>query len=129
MTSARSLAYDVLREFSRAEEPELKDLLDDALRAAELSSGDRRLAAELVYGTVRWRRRLDRIIKECVTHRFNVKPAARELLRMGIHQLLIMDRVPPHAAIYETVELAKRPCADSRAPPSHRSLRAEGRGP
>ncbi len=108
MNSARSVAYDVLREFSKAEEPELKDLLDDALRSADLSSGDRRLAAELVYGTVRWRRRLDRIIKECLSHRFNVKPAARELLRMGIHQLLIMDRVPPHAAIYETVELAKR---------------------
>ena len=108
MMSARSLAYDVLREFSKVEEPELKDLLDDALRAADLSSGDRRLAAELVYGTVRWRRRLDRIIKECLSHRFKVKPAARELLRMGIHQLLIMDRVPPHAAVYETVELAKR---------------------
>ncbi|MEO2003114.1 MAG: 16S rRNA (cytosine(967)-C(5))-methyltransferase RsmB, partial [Candidatus Poribacteria bacterium] len=34
--------------------------------------------------------------------------AAREALRMGIHQLLLMDRVPPQAAIYETVELAKR---------------------
>ncbi|MAF11087.1 16S rRNA (cytosine(967)-C(5))-methyltransferase [Candidatus Poribacteria bacterium] len=108
MNTCRALAFDVLREFSRAENPELKDILDDALRESELSSGDRRLAAELVYGTVRWRRRLDRIIKECVSHRFSVKPAARELLRMGIHQLMIMDRVPPHAAIYETVELAKR---------------------
>lgn len=108
MNPARALAFNVLREFARPDSPELKDLLDAALRGADLSSEDRRLAAELVYGTVRWRRRLDRIIKDCVSHRFNVKPAAREVLRMGIHQLLLMDRVPPHAAIYETVELAKR---------------------
>lgn len=64
---------------------------------------------ELVYGTVRWKRRLDGILAQ-----FTRAPLEKTqlpvlvLLRMGLYQLLYMDSVPDHAAISQSVELAKR---------------------
>lgn len=69
---------------------------------------DRRLARELALGCKRWQLRLDHIAA-CYVR----KPAAaldvraRILLRMGLYQLFWLDRVPDHAAIHSTVELAK----------------------
>src|SRR5438034_6272606 len=102
--TARRLALDVLldtRHFAW-------ERLDDALRQTPLSPPDRRLATELVYGSLRRRGSLDILIgahTDRPTHR--IAAPVWELLRLGAYQLVYLSHVPPHAAIYETVELAK----------------------
>jgi 16S rRNA (cytosine967-C5)-methyltransferase len=84
------------------------DRLDDALRHTPLSPADRRLATELVYGTLRRRGSLDALLRALIDRpRERIQPVAWELLRLGAYQLAYLTHVPPHAALYETVELAK----------------------
>jgi 16S rRNA (cytosine967-C5)-methyltransferase len=74
--------------------------------AAKLSPPDRRLCQELVYGVTRWQATLDWLITRKTQHRTQ-KPALQNLLRLGLYQLFWLDRIPNHAAVNETVELAK----------------------
>jgi len=71
-----------------------------------LSAADRRFAQELVYGVMRQRSSLDWIIAACTEGRPQ-KPALQDILRLGLYQLFYLDRVPAHAAVHETVELAR----------------------
>lgn len=85
---------------------------DDLLRtprAESLSRQDRDLMTQLVLGALRWQRVLDREIaarlaKPDAEMHFGVIVA----LRLGAYQLLLLDRIPAHAAIGESVELAKQ---------------------
>ncbi len=85
---------------------------DDQLRSPRveaLSRQDRDLATELVRGTLRWQIALDREIAARLRYpesdmHFGVIIA----LRLGAYQLLFLDRIPAHAAINESVELAKQ---------------------
>jgi 16S rRNA (cytosine967-C5)-methyltransferase len=82
--------------------------LDDALRRTPLSAADRGLATELVYGTLRRRGSLDTLVQAHTDRpRQRIANEVWELLRLGAYQLVYLSHVPPHAAIYETVELAK----------------------
>ena len=68
---------------------------------------DRALLRELVFGTLRWLRRLDDVIDRASHRRFEaIEPALRAPLRVAAYQLLFLDRVPPHAAVHEAVEQA-----------------------
>ena len=110
MTSAnpRSLALTLLRRF---ENDSLYSnlILDTALRRNPLSDADRGLLTVLVYGVIERRLTLNYLIDA-----LSDRPAAQLdtdvliLLRMGIYQLRYMDRIPPHAALNETVALAPR---------------------
>jgi 16S rRNA (cytosine967-C5)-methyltransferase len=105
---ARSLALAVLLE-CRRKDAFVQDLLDRHLTSAELSAADRRLATQLVYGVLRRRGTLDAILRPFI-HRepHQVEPWLWEALRLGAYQLLLLTHIPPHAALYETVELAAR---------------------
>ncbi|MEJ2515430.1 MAG: 16S rRNA (cytosine(967)-C(5))-methyltransferase RsmB [Gammaproteobacteria bacterium] len=84
----------------------LEQALPDRLDA--LAGGDRSLAANLVYGTVRWHPRLEAYLDLLLTRR--LKPAAADvhgLLLVGLFQLE-ETRVPDHAAVAETVEATRR---------------------
>ena len=84
----------------------MEHLLDAALARTKLQSADRHLCQELVYGIVRWQATLDWLIDRKATS--GVKQTGlRILLQVGLYQLLWLDRVPPHAAVNETVELAR----------------------
>jgi 16S rRNA (cytosine967-C5)-methyltransferase len=85
----------------------VEDLLELALASAQLSSADRRLCQEIVYGTVRWQATLDWLITRKTNGR-EQKNALQNLLRLGLYQIFWLDRVPDHAAVHETVELAKQ---------------------
>lgn len=69
---------------------------------------DAAFATELVYGTLRYQGRYDAIIACCLRDRRveDVDARVLDLLRLGTHQLLGM-RVPTHAAVSETVSLAR----------------------
>jgi 16S rRNA (cytosine967-C5)-methyltransferase len=83
--------------------------LNQALGRADLDPRDAALVTELVNGTVRWRGRLDWILGEHVKSGLDtLNPWVRNALRMGLYQILFLDRVPPHAAVDESVKLAKK---------------------
>ncbi len=84
-----------------------ENLLENALARTRLSAADRGLCQELVYGVVRRLATLDWLIARKTNGR-EQKPALQNLLRLGLYQIFWLDRIPPHAAVHETVELAKR---------------------
>ncbi len=82
-------------------------LLPVVLRDSGLTGRDAAFATELVYGTLRRRGTWDAVLARCVDRPLdNVDPPLRDVLRLGTHQLLAM-RVPVHAAVSATVELAR----------------------
>ncbi len=92
------------------------EALDRAFLAApELRPLDRSFIHELVMGVLRWRGRLDWIIRQ-VLKSPGKKPDSRvqDILRLGVYQLYHLDRVPPSAAVNESVRLAKAVVGDER---------------
>ena len=92
-----------------------ENLLDIALATARLSPVDRGLCHELVCGVVRWQATLDRLIARKTDPAREQRPALKNLLRLGLYQIFWLDRIPPHAAVHETVEQAKRSGYGSQA--------------
>lgn len=81
--------------------------LDAAL--PRLDPRDRPLLRELVLGTLRWLRRIDHVLVTAAGRPLDkIEPALRAPLRLAVYQLLFLDRVPPHAAVHEAVEEARR---------------------
>ena len=82
-------------------------VLPGLLRERGLDGRDAGFATELGYGTLRGRGTYDAALDACVDRPLgSVDPPVLDLLRLGAHQLLAM-RVPPHAAVGATVELAR----------------------
>lgn len=107
ISPARTIAFDVLVRVE-AESAYAADVLH--LRREEaLRTDDAALATELVFGVLRWQRLLDTLLARHLRGpRSPLDPEVRIVLRMGIYQLRFLERVPAHAAVHESVELAKR---------------------
>lgn len=104
----RHIAFEVL---DRVEGGAFADLaLDAALESLPaMDVRDRALTTELVYGVLRFRGRLDFALQQLSNKPLaKIEPAVLQLLRLGCYQILQLDRIPAHAAVYETVELARR---------------------
>lgn len=83
--------------------------LHQQLAAAALSGRDAALASRLVYGTVQNELLLDWYLRHFSSVRLKkIAPRVRTCLRMGLYQLILMDKVPAHAAVDETVALVRR---------------------
>ena len=83
--------------------------IDSGLRNVNLSPADKGLYTRLVYGVIERRITLDYIIdRYSKMPTTEMEPAVRMALRMGVYQLLFMDRIPSHAAVSETVDLVPR---------------------
>ncbi|MEA2291082.1 MAG: rRNA (cytosine967-C5)-methyltransferase [Solirubrobacteraceae bacterium] len=109
---ARAAAYAVLRRVFEDGAWADRALHGEAGRL-RLSAADRGLAMRLAYGAVQRRATLDALITELSGRPLErLEPAVVAALRLGVFQLAYLDRVPAHAAVSESVELAK---ADSRA--------------
>ncbi len=102
----RQIAVQVLRGYAEGSDY-LEDLLEPALAGSALSPADRALTWELACGVVRWQATLDWLIAQ-KTRREVQKAPVQILLRLGLYQIAWLDRIPGHAAVYETVELAKQ---------------------
>lgn len=106
--TARALALELLQKAERNNQF-LNIALDHALSHGELGEADRKLVATLVYGVTEKRLTLDYQID-----RLSSRPAkelecsVRTALRLGLYQLIFLDRIPPHAAINETVALVHK---------------------
>jgi 16S rRNA (cytosine967-C5)-methyltransferase len=75
-------------------------------RRLRLDTRERALATQLAFGTVQRAATLDHVIERLTGGR-ELEPAVRAALRLGVFQLAYLDRVPAHAAVGESVELAK----------------------
>ena len=108
MTNIRAIAVKLLGRCESAEQ--YSNLaLDAVLRREELSSADRGLLTVLVYGTIERKLTLDYQITALASRSVEkIDPETRNLLRLGLYQLTYLERVPDHAAVHETVELAPR---------------------
>lgn len=85
---------------------------------AGLSPRDRHLAHELSAGVLRHRRALDQALD--ITQ---VDTRLRDILRLGVYQLRHLDRIPPHAAVSTSVELARGAAGESAARYVNQALR------
>lgn len=105
MSPARPLAYSILQRVEGG--AWAADLLHVHLEGLE--ARDAALANEIVFGVLRRRAQLDWLIAH-YSGRDPVRLDAevRTALRMGVYQIRYLERVPPHAAVAETVELVKR---------------------
>lgn len=76
---------------------------------AQLTPRDRGLALEIMQGVLRHRRLLDATVL-CLQGFENsvFDPAMADVLRIGVFQHLFLDRIPPHALVSETVEVARK---------------------
>ncbi|MEE6281060.1 RsmB/NOP family class I SAM-dependent RNA methyltransferase [Georgenia sunbinii] len=103
-------------------------VLPGLLRERGLVGRDAAFATELTYGTLRMRGRYDAIIERCTRGRSlaEVDPPLLDLLRLGCHQLLA-TRVPPHAAVSQTVDLVRTRLGQGAAGFANAVLRAVGR--
>ncbi|MGO8926348.1 MAG: 16S rRNA (cytosine(967)-C(5))-methyltransferase RsmB [Limisphaerales bacterium] len=92
----------------------VEDRLEAELARTRLSPPDRHLCQELAYGIVRWQAALDWLIARKTDARA-LKPMLQNLLRLGLYQIFWLDRIPDHAAVHETVELARQSGFNSQA--------------
>jgi 16S rRNA (cytosine967-C5)-methyltransferase len=106
-TNVRDLACEILFQVD-ARKAYADVLLDRALRLHPLSELDRALLTELVYGTLRWRGKIDAELARHLQRPLAKTDAAlRNLLRIAGYQLLFLEKIPDYAAVNESVELAK----------------------
>jgi len=104
--TSRGVAADALVEIEGG-----ADFADDVigrhLSSSALRGSDRALAADIFWGSIRWRGRLDSVIVPVFHGDFSrAQPLIRVLLRLGAYQLFCQDRIPDHAAVSQTVEIA-----------------------
>jgi 16S rRNA (cytosine967-C5)-methyltransferase len=103
----RQIALRILN--SRREGEFTETLLERILGdpSSQMSPLDRGLCQELIYGVVRSQAALDWLIARKTDSR-QQNAGLQNLLRLGLYQIFWLDKIPPHAAVHETVELAKR---------------------
>lgn len=119
---ARIAAFEILLRVDR-EDAFASELLHSSQYEA-LSDPDHRLTTELVMGVLRWHSVLD----EEIANRSSLKLSKLDLevltaLRLAAYQLMFLDRIPPRAAIHESVELVKRARKRSAVPFANALLR------
>lgn len=104
--SARSVAFELL--LAVEDDDTYANLhMPKLLNQAKLEDRDAGLAQELAFGTIRNQLFYDKIIEICANRDSKeIELRSKLLVRLGAHQLLAM-RIPSHAAINETVNLAK----------------------
>ncbi len=109
MKNSRLLAMEILLAWEKSLEP-LDQVLENGVAGkGSVDPRDRQLVMAMVYGVVRWQGYLDATISGSSTHPLKkMKPLTRAALRVGVYQLLFMDRIPESAAINETVQALKR---------------------
>jgi 16S rRNA (cytosine967-C5)-methyltransferase len=106
-SAARRVAYRVVQRVLREGAYAGLAFRAEAARA-RLGGADRAFAQRLAYGTVQRRRTLDYVLTAVSARPLDrLDPRLHDALRLGVFQLLYMDSVPDHAAVAESVELAK----------------------
>jgi 16S rRNA (cytosine967-C5)-methyltransferase len=108
---ARRAAYDVMLAVD-VEDAYANLVLPRLLTERHLASRDAAFATELAYGALRWQGVLDEVVARGARRPVaELDPPVRAVLRLGAYQLLHM-RVPAHAAVHATVQVARQVCGE-----------------
>lgn len=106
--NAREVALNILNEVY-TQQAYANISLSRHLQKNQLSDQNRRFITELVYGTVKAGDTLLWILKKFVNRPLNkIEPTIINILRLGIYQIVFMDKIPESAACNEAVNLAKK---------------------
>lgn len=107
--SPRAICLDILNRVEEAD-GHLDRLLTDSFKQyRHLTPLDRAFLTELAYGVLRWRGRLDWVIRHFSKVPFEkIELEIINILRLGFYQILFLSRTPAPASVNESVELAKR---------------------
>ena len=105
----RKVAYTILNHFDSFKE-KIPVLLDRSFnKHSGISNKDRNRIIASVNEVIRFRGLLDHIIEKGSKRKIQyVNPKLRNVLRLGLYELLFDELVPDFAAIHSSVELAKR---------------------
>ena len=108
MTSAREVAVNtVMQVFENKAYSNIA--LNRNLNESNLIDKDKGLATELVYGTIKYKYSIDKILKTFLDKKFDkTDKYVLNLLRVCIYQLRYLDKIPEFAAVNEGVNLAKK---------------------
>ncbi|MDD4699719.1 MAG: 16S rRNA (cytosine(967)-C(5))-methyltransferase RsmB, partial [Oscillospiraceae bacterium] len=108
MINARKLAVDALQKVN--ENGGFSNIvLGSILSIEDIDKKDISFISSLVYGVLERKITLDYIIEKQTKRKINkLHPYVVEVLRIGIYQLLYMDKVPASAAVNESVKLIKK---------------------
>ena len=108
--SARESALNVLKN-CRAEGGWVNSSLKEQLAHDRLDRRDAALATRLACGVLQNRSLLDHYLQQLLTGRLkDLRPVLRDILHLGLYQILFLDKIPDSAAVNEAVDLAKRYC-------------------
>ena len=107
VNEARLAAVKILSRFERSD-AYLDKLLSHKLEFSKLNNQDKALLHELVYGVIRWRWKLDWVLTGFYRGDYlKCLNIIKNALRVGLYQILFLDKIPDHAAINESVEIIK----------------------
>ena len=108
--SARESALNVLKSCRRSENW-VNSALKEQLARDRLDRRDAALATRLAYGVLQNRALLDHYLQQLLTGRLkDLRPVLRDILHLGLYQIMFLDKIPDSAAVNESVDLAKRYC-------------------
>lgn len=110
MDVVREVALKIIYKIDR-EKAYSNIALDETIKEYRNKLDDRDIGfiSELVYGIITWKLTLDEIIKKYSKIKLKkISPWILNILRMGIYQIVFLDKVPKSAAVNESVNLAKR---------------------
>lgn len=107
---SRELALKILYKIDK-EQAYSNIVLNETIKQNRKSLNDRDigLISEIVYGVTTWRLTLDEIVKKYSKIRLKkISPWILNILRIGVYQIIFLDKIPKSAAVNESVNLAKR---------------------
>lgn len=108
ITGSRELAINILYKIENGEGYSNIEI-DKEFSKSNIDDIDKGLASELIYGVLTWKITLDEIIKRYSKVRLKkISPWILNILRIGIYQIVFLDRIPTSAAVNESVKLAKK---------------------
>ena len=103
----RKLAYEILKKIENNGQYS-NIAIDSALKGSGLEKSDRALASTIVLGVIERRITLDYIIKKILKNFDKTDKNILIILRIGLYQMMFLDRIPTYAAVNETVRLAPK---------------------
>ncbi|MGF7185705.1 16S rRNA (cytosine967-C5)-methyltransferase [Desulfitispora alkaliphila] len=105
--NTRELAYRILHKID-VDKGYANITVNKFLERKDISKADRSFITQIVYGVLRHKGTLDWVIHQFTKNKFKkIKPNVLIILRIGLYQIMFMDRVPVSAACNESAKLAR----------------------